>query len=49
MSGVVWLLFLILLLLDKYNVLCVRRLQKGAKVKEADLVNGKRFKWDSQF
>ena len=37
MSGVVWLLFLILLLIDKYNVLCVRRLQKGAKVKEAEI------------
>ena len=36
------------LLLDKYNVLKVRRLQKGAKVKEAHLVNAKRFKWDSQ-
>ena len=49
MFGVAWLLFLILLLIDKYNILCVRRMQKGAKVKKADLVNGKRFNWDSQF
>ena len=49
MFGVVWILFLILLLIDKYNIFCVRRMQKGAKVKKADLVNGKRFNWDSQF
>ena len=45
----VWCCLATLLLIDKYNILCVRRMQKGAKVKKADLVNGKRFNWDSQF